>query len=1161
MMPFRFRKRSCFLRIERPLRGLIGTLLFTSWLGVYAQPLTGTHNITGTSAFNSTGGQFATIQEAFDSLMTRGVGPGGVTFRVQDSWITAPTGLAAELNTDTLSTYPGSAPDNPVLLTFADLTDKVYYVKSPSATAGRRFLFRFTGNIKYFTIDGANKLILKSNAAGNDSTGLIGFVSTSSLDLEIDAITIRNIIMHGNGRANTFVGVYIGDDETLGRSVSAGSSIGAAGDITIEQCIIDSVSRPIHVAGIRTNTQNIRILADTIGKAGDPSAWLNHNGMGAIHLRGVLNATIQGCVIHGAASATNYQASGIRLDTCENFTVERNWIYNIRYTGSGASRGSYGIYIQMPESFIGSPANVVVNNMIAGISSGGGNPANGGVDWVSGIFVTGPTTGVNLNDSKLSIIHNSINLYGAYGGGGNPLFDNGTSSGITLGPEISGGVTIDGNLIQNTFKAVNNDTAQAIAILTTSPSAAGFNINYNQYYIGGSAVTVRFGRFGDTGVATFSEWQAIAALGNPDANGMMHGPGRVPFLSDTNLHLDASSQSSAINAGNVAYNGSQDFDNQTRPIGGSSDPGTAPDVGADELDGSSFPCPSNLRAPEIIVTSTYPPLANTAYIWGQRVQFDTTGTNSPPFSGTLRLIYSLDGGTTWTSLRPVTDFPVTITLPPLIPPTYTGTLLAAVVAEAPSSCGLTPDTSNNPVSINLSDRLGNRPPTAIPVTLTSSGSGTWRVVLQDSTNGIGTSNEYRTATQARWGSDSKDLFFRLTLPDCLDSLMLNTCSQGTQYNTRIHFINATTNDTITNDDQGPSCSTAGQGLTPGNTSQIIVYGLPNALGATQTIQDDIGYGSSPKIVRDTALLVRGHTFYVVVEGSDETDEGKFEITISGYKLPRPRSISVSGAPTAPVCINSAPITLNASGGAPYYLWRVDGSTVPGQNGATFILPTTAEGTFSIQAVAIYNPNQDPACATAADSVASSRVTITVEDTVRAKIADANDNIVSGQTLEFTARSNITLKASSPQASGNTYTWRRYNSIPPAGSPVATSTGSALRISFAGAGNYTIIMEAVRGTGSCGSIQDTVYLNVVSGFGADIDGFSISPNPSTGTFMVSVPVVGRYRVEVLDVVGRLVATEAFEGTTHQMRLTLPAGVYQIRLIEGEKVSAQRLIITE
>jgi hypothetical protein len=484
-----------------------------------------------------------------------------------------------------------------------------------------------------------------------------------------------------------------------------------------------------------------------------------------------------------------------------------------------------------------------------------------------------------------------------------------------------------------------------------------------------------------------------------------------------------------------------------------------------------------------------------------------------------------------------------------------------VIAEAPGFCPppVTPDTSSTRDTIILTDRPGNRAATAIQITLNSSGSGMWTATRSDSTNGLGLSDEYNVVRGARWGSASRDLFFALTLPECLDSLVVNTCSGNTNFDTRIHFINAATNDTITNDDQGPSCTSAGGSVNPSWLSQLVVFGRPNALRVTQTALGDIGYADRAKVVRDTALLVRGHTIYIVVEGSLSSSQGKFELTITGYKMPRPSSISISGAPNSPVCRNSSS-TLTATSGATTYIWKVNGTTQANANTATFNFSPTAEGTFDITATAVYNPNDDPSCPTASDSVTSQRVTIIVEDTARAQIANASNTVVSGQTLPITAGSNVTLKALSTQNPDNNYTWKVYNSRPPSGTPT-TSTGNTLNINNISAGSYTVILEAVRGSGACGTTRDTVYLSVTTGLRTDAGTFSIFPNPNTGAFTIVAPAMDTYRVQVLDVAGRLVAEDAFTGITHQMRLTLPAGVYQIRLVAGDKTQIGRLIITE
>jgi hypothetical protein len=1136
-------------------------LLGFSWL--HAQ-LTGTYNITGNPTPGP--GEFTTIQQAFNALMSQGVDPSasGVTFVVQESWRTtnSSSGRGAEPPTIQLSTY--NNPSNaPVKLTFSGLADTVYFAKSPTTTD--RFIFRFTGTIHNFTLDGAGKLILKSRATGATSTGLIGFVSTGSLDLNIDSIVIQNIVMHGNGRANTFSGVYIGQDANLiTGTVSTGSSIGAAVGITIQGCTIDSVSRPILVAGIRANTQNIEVLNNELGHPTDTAGWCAASGIGAIHIRGTVGVSVRGNVVHPERSSFS-SVAGIRLDSCEAALVERNWIKGVVYNGTGGL-GTYGIALTLPASYISSaPQTTVLNNMIAGIYADGDRNISGGGAWViSGIFVTAPSA---VTNAQVRLIHNSINLFDDPVLSGDPKSSYvGASSGITLGPNIRGGVVIDGNLIQNRLspRQRSGGNQAAYGILIYNSSLASSTIDYQCYRINATAANNYIGCLGNPATAannhaTLSAWQTAIS---GEANGRDHTPaGDVPFLNDTNLHLNSSAPSLAINAGNPAYNNvAIDFDGQTRPlptnppgsVNNPPDPGTAPDIGADELDGTLFSCPSSLQAPEIVVTATYPPLAGSDYLWGQQVEIDTTGTNSPTPSGTLNLIYSLDGGATWTAGPTVTSFPVTITLPPVTPSNYTATMLIAVRASAPGFCSLPADTSDNPASINVTDRLGNRADNAIPITLTPDpqNPGHWIApLIADSTSGLGLSNEYVDPTPGPIGvrgRTTRDLFFVINLPECLDSLDVSLCSStsGLLSDTYLHLINATVQDTIDSDD---GCPSSGGSL----RSEIRALGLPNVLGHNPTSN------VNAKPARDTLLLVSGHTLYIVVEGY--SSDGKFELQVKGYKL-RPSSINVTGDPSGPVCINSGSITLDATTpGATAYQWLdANDNPIQGATSATYTIPTNAEGSTTVKAQAIFDDPNGTVCSPVV--VPSSPVTITVEDTARAQIADANNTVVSGQTLSITAGSNVTLNVSSPQTSGNTYTWNLYNAIPPSGTPT-TSTGSSLTISNISAGSYTVILEAVRGTGACGTTRDTVYLNVTTGLRTDAGTFSIFPNPNTGAFTIVAPAMDTYRIQVLDVAGRLVVEDTFTGSTHQMRLSLPAGVYQIRLVAGDKAQIGRLIITE
>ena len=1140
-------------------------LLGFSWL--HAQ-LTGTYNITGNPTPGP--GEFTTIQQAFNALMSQGVGAGGVTFVVQESWRTtnSSSGRDAEPPTIPLSTYPGAGPGNPVTLTFAGLSGPVYFAKSPNGAAGERFIFRFTGSVKYFTLDGAGKLILKSNATGGTSTGLIGFVSVttpSSLDLDIDAITIQNVIMHGSGRGTTFSGVYIGQDASLtAGTVSPGSTISA---ITIQGCTIDSVSRPIFVAGRRTNTTttNISILEDTLGHPTDTAGWCATSEIGAIHIRGTVGVTVRGNIVHPQRS-TNHSVAGIRLDSCEAATIERNWIKGVVYLGR-VGYGAYGIALNLPASYISpDPQTTVLNNMIAGIYADGDRSSMNGTWVISGIWVTAPSP---VTNAQVRLIHNSINLFDDPVLSANPLTSVvGASSGITLGFNIRGGVVIDGNLIQNRLspRQRRDGNQAAYGILIYNSSLPSSTIDYQCYRINANPANNYIGCLGNPLTAannhpTLSAWQTAIS---GEANGRDHTPtGDVPFLSDTNLHLNSSAPSLAINAGNPAYNNvALDFDGQTRPlpnppgtsVNNPPDPGTAPDIGADELDGTPFSCPSSLQAPEIwVLITNYPPLAGSDYLWGQQMQIGLAP-SSPIPSGTLNLIYSLDGGNSWIAGPPITSFPVTITLPPFTPPNYTATMLIAVRASAPDFCSIPADTSDNPVSINLTDRPGNRAATAIPITLdpSPSGSGMWTATISDSTNGPGLSNEYTGLPRAQ---ASRDLFFRIQLPACLDSLDISLCgTTGTLTDSYIHLINATAGDTIDSDD---GCST-------GLLSRIVAIGTPNA----NTRNAD----PFSKPARDSLLLVQTHTLYLVVEGFSSAT-GTFTVNITGYKM-RPTGISVNTSYSAPVCKGSSTFPLEASvvnapsGTSPStYIWEVDGTAQTDANTSTYVFDPNTEGVFTIVAKAVYpNPNNAPnnnVCPD--DTLMSDPVTITVEDTARAEIVDpnANDAPVSNQTLSFTAGSTVTLKAKSSQNPDNSYTWKQYNSIPPppSGTPDFTSTDNPLIISNISAGSYTVVLEAVRGTGACGTTRDTVYLNVTTGLRTDAGTFSIFPNPNTGAFTIIAPAMDTYRIQVLDVAGRLVAEDAFTGSTHQMRLSLPAGVYQIRLVAGDKSQIGRLIITE
>lgn len=1127
-----------YIRLPWGILSLLGMLV--------AQPLTGTYTITGTSNFSAN--QFATIQEAFDSLNQRGAQ--GTLI------ITLPPGTfwdpASEPSVITLAGYPCIQCD--VTL---ELDTAVTLAKSPAGTAGNRFVFRFGGNtqstltsvntpgqLTNFALDGNDKFTIQSTTVGGGTTtGAIGIVSTTSAPLVVNGFHIRNLRIAGLNRSNTFSGIYLGPDTSLTfGSLQAGSSVSG---LNIWLNKIDSVSRPIHVRGARSIVQNVQAFANLIGTGSDAS-WAVANNIGGIHILGATNVTINQNVVTGAVSGNNYRIAGIRLDTCENFNVYRNHIYKIRYTGT-SGWGEYGIAAILPASFLGPVTNRITDNMIADIV-GDAWASTVGTGFVCGIFLNASATNAN---ARTILAHNSINLYGnnpsTYAGGG--------SAAIGIGSSVTGGVTIEGNILQNTLRASQASGKLAYGIVFFATSALSAVIcNYNAYYVQASGADNHIGRIGGTNFTTFSAWQASSL--SPEANGIgLFTP--APFLSNTDLHLSSTTPTLLINAGNPAYNGTSDYDGHTRPLpnpgpGPNGDPGSVPDIGADEVDGTPLICPSSIAAPNV-VTST-PPNAGSDYLWGTTISLDTTGTNSPTASGALQVIYSLDGGLTWTAGPTVPSFPTNFTLPGLTPPNYTGTIHIAIRAtQIPSCPSLAPDTSDTYLALNLTDAPGNRQATAIPFTLTDQGNGTWTATLTGNTADPGFSNEYQNT---RGGSPARDMFFTVTLPTCFDSIRVTTCISPTNYDTRIHLINLTLPDTIINDDHGSAGACSGAPYSnPNYLSTILAQGVVPSfpIGPINWTTSSIDIIN---LRPDSMRLAQGDVLLLIVEGYNGSENGPFGVSITGYVGSKPAPNLGSDQI---VCISQGTLTLNATTpGAAQYEWEVNGSTVSGANSATYALPLSV-GTHQVKARAIFpNPNGAPC---APDTTESAAITITVSPEPQASIQVGSTTYNSGDTYVLSGSGSSVAETftASSSVSGNSYTWELYNPGNTS-SPDATGTGGTFNHTFTSAGLHTLILFSQNGI--CED-RDTLYVDVTltTGLRSEAGAFQVFPNPSQGSFTVVAPAAGRYDLRILDMTGKLVYAGEFEGVRKDLRLSLPAGSYQLFLVGEGRKGVIRLLITE
>ncbi|MDW8416937.1 MAG: T9SS type A sorting domain-containing protein [Bacteroidia bacterium] len=711
------------------------------WQGLRAQPLDGQQPyLVNGSPTNLAARQFQTIQDAFNALESNGVDGtfGPVIIRVV-------TGYDPTVEPNHLR-LGGYACSNPPCAVQVHVDIPVVLSKSP--TTAQRFLLRLGGspvdNLQFFTLNGRGNLRLVENTNSATQSAVIGISPIAGRTLS--RIHIDSVIVDGVNRTQTYAGVYVGDSATLGNAIPSGSLVG---QVQITNCQISGARHGIYMRG-STNGQVLAPFVSrcTIGipepvpNATNTDASFGGAGFaGGIYFFSTNGGFIQQNVIRNALQSTNPSApgfAGIISDQATGLTIERNYIYNIRYTGT-FGYGATGIRVTAPGS---GSANVIVrNNFISRIGGDGDNTTGTTLEWmVSGIAVHAMATNSNVG---VQILHNSIHLFNDDSAslGPNDLasppagFTNSIVTGIVLSSNVTGGVTISGNLIQNTHRRTAS-SARAFGIIINASSLAGSTINYNAYHINATVTGGNFiGRQGGTDYATLAAWQGIGY----DANGWQLGS-PVAFANDYDLHIDPLVPSFIIDRGNSALLPMVDYDGQTRPLpnpgpGPNGDPGSAPDIGADEVDGSYIPCPSVIEADAITLSPATPQV-------GQDITVSVN--NASNLSGILTLRWSTNGGSSWTSVSvSPSSFPYTIPAPSVssLPATLDVQLIANNVPGCPSLSPNT-DTAVASVVITCPTPFGAGPVNitqdtvlfGAPITLNASPSAGTQYVIQWSYN-------------------------------------------------------------------------------------------------------------------------------------------------------------------------------------------------------------------------------------------------------------------------------------------------------------------------------------------------------------------------------------------------------------------------------------------
>ena len=111
--------------------------------------------------------------------------------------------------------------------------------------------------------------------------------------------------------------------------------------------------------------------------------------------------------------------------------------------------------------------------------------------------------------------------------------------------------------------------------------------------------------------------------------------------------------------------------------------------------------------------------------------------------------------------------------------------------------------------------------------------------------------------------------------------------------------------------------------------------------------------------------------------------------------------------------------------------------------------------------------------------------------------------------------------------------------------------------YASAGNYTVKVQAINACDTTELSTSIVIAGLVSG---NAGAWLVYPNPARQEVFFAHPTYqGDLRVEVYDLMGRLVQAEALSAYPARMRLNLPNGLYTLRLISREGVTTSKLLV--
>lgn len=1061
--------------------------------------LSGLYYINGTTDPDAR--SYASIQAALDDLAVQGA-QDSVIFRVVSPY-------DPELEPATIRVRRYACTNCEVLL-LVDTPVTIAKAPPPEWWLGQ-FVLRIQGGVQRFTLNGRGRLTLRCLTDTTAFTGVVGILPSSAGG--ISRVRIDSCLIEGLSREKTWTAVYVGDSvSNVFRPVSASVS-----QITISGCTLRSVRYgAAFIASGWGALSQIRIDNSTFGYPTATLAQADRTWMEAAVFAQFANSlTVDSCLMEGCWYDGPRTLRGIHLDRCRNVILRKNTIRSL-HSLSEDGFGAIGIHcVRNPG--LGPAAHLIENNYIADLLGGADESLPGSSSYVvAGILLESlsPDPGATF-----TLRHNTLHLYGTAESSA-PWARDGFCAGVVLGRNIRGGVELSSNLIQNTLHLRSQSTPDfketCALVLWENPADiqwSSFTFRHNFYFIEGEAPArtgiARVGaglnkRF----IGSLTEWRSFTGQ---DITSVWGITGGAPFLTTGTPHIDPGVPWVGINRGTVPLLTPTDIDGESRPQGGSNDPGTAPDIGADELTGIAVPCPT--PAVQSLIPSAPGGLV------GENVSLSVSDPST--LAGELTLIWSVDGGQSWqTRVILPAQFPVEFLLPE--PSTFPGSVILHLVALSLPGCPQAPDTSA-PLTLTISDRPGNRPQNLIPLSLTPAGTGLWLAAHTDSLTGPGITDAYSPRTGDLRASVSPELFFSVTTPDCIDSLEIDLCSEETDFDTRLHLISGT--DTVTDRDQGYRADCTPAVIPASLTSRIVAIGDDTR---EVPIVEDFTRPARPKLP-----LPAGTTFLIAVEGDSPIELGRFTLTVRAYRLPLPKP---DLGPDRNICFSPTGVRISgATPGANAYQWFLNGQNLSAatDSAITLLLPL---GTHSVVVEARREPPQT--CApllTTRDTVV-----LTVIPSIQAQVSYGMQTFDNGDTLRFTFGTH-TLTAQA-QAAGTLFGWRLWDSR---GILIDWSSGATYEREWGERG--TFLMELESRTADCIEI-DSIWIQVqapeASSLLSDSATVRVYPNPASDAVYVEAPVAES--VEIYDLRG--VCVGRYRLSTEQpqrLPLMLPTGSYLMK----------------